>query len=429
MNHPTPRSDEPPVPTSEDRDSKESLMNHIQSEIDNLWAAYRAELQEKPNLPTGALYARFSTRFQDSILDQVRSLLEFSLRESIFIAREHICFDIAISGAKNRRPGLDQIRTLLASKSVQVFLTFSTNRIFRKTRRTLEFVDEEVVERGLRCIFTSPNIDTARKDEWELHLQLHAIVDEHVRKTGVAHIRSAHLGLSQAGLIFGSLPFGYRGEPVPGRTTKRGLDGRRVAVEPEAAEWVRRIFRMFVREHLTIKEITRRLNESRDLPLRPHSSSGRWTPHVVRYLLANERYRGIWRYGVTETKWLDSKDYARKSLRVEPLHEEHREDLRIVDDELWFDVQHKLLSLAHSGGRRSSEGSRRSYPRVLNGLLHCPIHDRTLQVYGPHGRSMVCKTCQEEPAESRPLYTHLNREVASDECVRPSPLPSRPIVP
>ena len=44
----------------------------------------------------GCVYCRYSSRFQDSIGDQLRKVLEEACELGIFIAREHIFFDTAV---------------------------------------------------------------------------------------------------------------------------------------------------------------------------------------------------------------------------------------------------------------------------------------------------------------------------------------------
>jgi len=74
----------------------------------------------------GGIYARYSTQFQDSIADQVRSLLEFAVHNQIFVLREFIFIDLAEKGGKERRPGLTQLREDLAQRKFRVLLVFST---------------------------------------------------------------------------------------------------------------------------------------------------------------------------------------------------------------------------------------------------------------------------------------------------------------
>ena len=67
------------------------------NKIDTIYAEFSGQLQLlEGGGNTGALYARESSRYQDSIPAQVRAMLQRALDNGTYIAREHIVFDIAI---------------------------------------------------------------------------------------------------------------------------------------------------------------------------------------------------------------------------------------------------------------------------------------------------------------------------------------------
>jgi hypothetical protein len=55
----------------------------------------------------GAIYARFSMRYQASIADQVRACREWAEANGLDISEAMIFIDEAVSGKKSRRAGLD----------------------------------------------------------------------------------------------------------------------------------------------------------------------------------------------------------------------------------------------------------------------------------------------------------------------------------
>ena len=132
----------------------------------------------------------------------------------------------------------------------------------------------------------------------------------------------------------------------------------------------------------------------------------------MKNILTNPRYRGCWQYGVTESVWISSKDYSCQKDRPEPLKEVEIEELRIVSDPIWFAAQKRLGEDVNHGGRLPKDSDRRSRPKVLNGLLKCPEHNRSLHVGGPNGRSMFCQSCRQLKPEKRHLFTYLNRALA-----------------
>ena len=133
-----------------DDDRRERLARTIK-EIDELYAEYELQLPADFRIQRiGTAYARFSTRFQDSVSDQIRTLLDHALSIGVFVPRDLIFFDLAVRGFKKHRSGLDGVRRTLKSRRASVLLLFSTSRLFRKRYRTLEFVDQMHKGLGVR---------------------------------------------------------------------------------------------------------------------------------------------------------------------------------------------------------------------------------------------------------------------------------------
>jgi len=152
------------------------------------------------------------------VADQVRSLYEHAVKNGVFVPRELVFFDLAVRGAKQSRSGLDQLRLALSNRHAKVLLLFATNRLFRKVFRTLEFVDQAVNEWQIRCIFVKSGIDTDERAKWQALLQVHAIIDQFAVTVYGDNIRAAQEGLFLAGIVHGTITFGYAGEPIPKRT-------------------------------------------------------------------------------------------------------------------------------------------------------------------------------------------------------------------
>jgi site-specific DNA recombinase len=403
------------MPTQPDRAQDQlgdALYERTVAEIGEIAAEFHARLDRESAQGVGAIYARYSTRYQQSIGDQVRTLFEEAKREQLYIPLENVFFDTATKGYSSRRPGLIKLRNALDRKQLDVLLVFATNRLFRKTYKSLQFVEEELVERGVRCIFVKSNIDTADEKRWRFVLQIYSAMDENAVSMYSDHVRAAHEGLFLRGMVTSSLPVGYTGEAVQGEQTKRKLPRRRIIVDPDQANYVRQVFSWFTEQYLTMQAIAQRLNADPEAPVPPKSPMGTWCQRSVRYLLANASYRGEWSYGRTETKWQSKKDYARQVERAEPLKTVQFENLRIVSDEVWCAAQTRLAANKSAVGRRSRDADVKSRPRVLNGLLRCPTHDRPMYVGGGYGRNMYCKDCRSLPPSDRPLFTELNRELA-----------------
>ena len=405
MTHPHPR---PPRSRGEAELSR--LNDDYDRLIDRLAAEFHARLPREQAQAVGAIYARYSSRHQDSIADQVRKLFEFAVARRIFVPRDAVCFDAAVRGAKDRRPGLDRLRSILARKAVNILLVFATNRLYRKTYKALQFVEEEVVERGIRAVFVSSGVDTADRERWRMMLQAYAMIDEFVGGMYAANVRAAHEGLFAGGLVCGTIPFGYLGVELPDQKSRRQRPRRALAIDPATGPWVEQAFQWFAEDHLSIGEVVRRFNDDRSIPRSPRGVDGRWTHEAIRYMLTNPRYRGWWEYGARENVWQSKKDYTRRVPRDQPLRAAPFEALRIVSDELWYRAQQRLTRADRSGaGRKPRGGDPRSRPRLIHGLFVCPVHDHILYVGGNFGKTLFCKACQGLTAAKRPLYSFLPR--------------------
>ncbi|WP_235990540.1 recombinase family protein [Bremerella alba] len=362
----------------------------------------------------GAVYARFSTRFQDSITDQVRTILEEAAKLKIHVPRDLVFFDLAVSGVKKKRSGLIDLETALKAKKAQVLLLFSTSRLFRKTYRTLAFVDQVHKGLGMRCIFIKSGVDTDDKKRWETILATQAMIDQFVVSMYVENIHAAHEGLLEKRLVFGTISYGYKGEPLEDELTTRGKPRSRIVLDEVTSPIVQQIFQWFVDDALPITEIIRRLNDDPEVPLPPRCASGEWTRLSVKGILKNSRYRGQWQYGAKESVYQPEADYVRQKTRSQPLKEVELEELRIVSDELWLAAQERLANARGNRGRKSKDGDEESRPKLLNGLLWCPEHDRPLYVHGWYGKFHACPSCQRMPEDNRPLFSQLNRELAME---------------
>ena len=188
------------------------------------------------------------------------------MARKLFVPIEHVCFDLAVPGSKAEREGLGRAQGLIEGGGVAAFLAFTTNRLHRKMHRCLRFVEEELVERGVRAIFPKSGVDTADVKHWKMLLNIHAMMDEFVVSMYADNVRAAR-GADGAWPGLRDLLFGYKGEPIPGEFTRLKRPRCRVIVDPETGPMVERIFRWYAEELVTIDGIVRRLNDDASIPL------------------------------------------------------------------------------------------------------------------------------------------------------------------
>ena len=115
-------------------------------------------------------------------------------------------------------------------------------------------------------------------------------------------------------------------------------------LQPEQADVVREVFDWLVKEKRNIVWIVRELNRRR-VPKDHRASTVDWDRSCVIRMLRSEKYVGLWWWGRTKThrdptsgdKWQEPRpeEETAKWMRQFP-------DLRIVDDEVFFEAQRIL---------------------------------------------------------------------------------------
>jgi len=392
-------------------EERRAVLLDLEKEIDAIVAEMHAQMSAGEADGIGVMYARFSTNFQHSIGDQIRANFEWAVRHRIFVPRELVCYDVGVSGQKINRPGLIRVQIAIETGAAKTLVVFTTNRLYRNSHRCVQFVVEDVVEVGARCVFIRSGIDTAGDGNWRSYLTMHSAIDESGTNNYAEAIRAAHIRLFLEGYVVATLAYGFMGEDCAGPLTKRFLGRQKVAIDPETEKWVRQIFRWYVEERWTLTEIVEKLNDEK-VPCPPMSDGITWTAMAVKYVLTNACYRGWWVYGKGKNRWMSKLDYIKRELRDKPLAEKQFDNLRLVSDEIWYRAQVLLAEKKGKGGRKAKDGDTARRPRILNGMLLCREHGCPLKVGGQYGEYMFCMKCRVQPKAKRPLYTYLNRALA-----------------
>jgi DNA invertase Pin-like site-specific DNA recombinase len=143
------------------------------------------------------LYARVSTGEQDSGM-QLREMVEFAERAKW----ETEIFTDSISGAKEKRPGLDQMMSLIRRRKCDVVLVYKFDRFARSLSHLLRAL-EEFQSLGVAFVSLHDHIDTTTPTG-KLMFQIigafaefeREIIRERV-KSGVAHARAQGIRLGR----------------------------------------------------------------------------------------------------------------------------------------------------------------------------------------------------------------------------------------
>ena len=159
-------------------------------------------------LMIGAIYSRYSTKMQKSTEAQVLENVQWAAKNGIYVPPEYVSVDEGVKGKQTQRVGLDRTKAILQSRSVSVLLVYKASRLFRQAGKGYQFINEEVVEEGLRAVLVSQGIDTADRKTWKMQMQLHGMMDDMLLDAIADHVRSCLLYTSPS-------PRDQRGSRMP----------------------------------------------------------------------------------------------------------------------------------------------------------------------------------------------------------------------
>lgn len=225
-----------------------------------------------------AAYARVST---DST-DQANSFLaQMEHYNRVIAANENwtmvdVYADRGVSGTSaKKRPDFQRMLTDCRQGRIDKILVKSISRFARNTKECLEIV-RELKSIGVGVAFEEQNIDTS-KVSGELLTSVFAALAQKESESISQNMRWSYQARMKSGTFLpGSIAFGYR------------IENKKIVVDMEKAEVVRRIFREYLSGY-GLLEITKRLNAD-SIPA--DDDGNRWTINAVSYILSNERYIG-----------------------------------------------------------------------------------------------------------------------------------------
>jgi site-specific DNA recombinase len=342
--------------------------------------------------PRCAAYARYSSDLQSpsSIEDQLRKCRECAALHGFQFMDEHIYVDQAISGVGADRPGLRSLMAAALSRArpFDVILVDDSSRLSRDTKDALS-IFERLNFSGIRLIAVSQGIDS-QNEQAQVLVTVHGMVDSLYVKELAKKTHRGLEGLVLKGRHAGGRTFGYNTAPADdGR-------GKTLIVNEIEAAIVRRIFQMSA-NGLSLKKIATALNRECIQPPRPRAGKlhPTWCPTAIREMLYRDLYMGrlVW----NSSKFVKVPGTNRRVRRARPENEwriVQREELRIIDQELWQRVSDRLTRLKDFYvGRRKPGLLQRSATSsyLFSGLLKC----------GKCGGNLVIVTGNKGPGQYR----------------------------
>ena len=280
-----------------------------------------------------AIYARVSTGKQAagelSLPDQKRQCQNFAETKGYEIAAEFV--DAGVSARTDKRPEFQRMINLAcaAHRTFDAILVHSQSRFARNTKDLLIY-KEKLEANGVQIL--SITQDLGEGETADVLRTMVGALDEYQSKETAKHVARSMIENARQGYWNGAqAPFGYR---TYAAETRGARIKKKIEIEPQEAETVRLIFRLYVfgdggSGPLGVKQIATKLN-ARGLRVR----SGRpFRVQFVDTVLRNTAYIG--------EHYFNRNDSRRGKQR--PREEWIRFPMpRIVEDSLFYTAQEKL---------------------------------------------------------------------------------------
>ena len=346
-----------------------------------------------------AVYARYSSDMQseasaDDQIARIQYRLEHGqIRSQKYIGRivelapEWILKDEAQSGRLAGRASYERIIDGIRRKAFDLLIVDDLSRLTRSLGNLLELYDMlrwYEVELISVCDGISSE-DASAKTFFTVKGMVNDFSNDiHAERV----IRGMEMRVLQ-GLSCGDYPYGYDSNPTKLENSKgRPFPSHyKITVNESEAQIVRRIFSMYD-IGLGFTRIAKALNAdnipSPGVQFTRLSRQPIWSPRSAQHILQNEKYIGIWKWKKTkvgvhpETRLRAAKDRPATEWVSHLAGKDNREDLRIIEPELWdrvsakFAENRKLPTDARARGRWTNRKSiLPEHP--FSGVMECGV--------------------------------------------------------
>jgi site-specific DNA recombinase len=202
-----------------------------------------------------AMYVRVSTQQQSqmqTIEQQLERLQHYAKTQNWEIQPEQIFRDDGYSGARLKRPGLDQLRDEVAMAKFERILLTAPDRLSRNfVHQTL--LIEEFQSHGVQVEFLDRPMSDDPHDQ--LLLQIRGAVAEYERTVIAERMRRGRLRKLQAGTLlpWSHPPYGYSS------SLDHPRDAAGISVNPVEAAVVGEIFNRYAQPGLSLAQLSKHL--------------------------------------------------------------------------------------------------------------------------------------------------------------------------
>ena len=280
--------------------------------------------------------------------------------------KDSVYIDDGWSGTNFDRPAFQRMIGDIEAGRVNTVIVKDLSRFGREYAQMGLYIEHYFEEKGVRFLSLAENIDSSQGLN-NLVLPFTNVINSLYARQASEKTKAAHRARAKNGMFLGSrAPYGYQKDPS---------DRHHLIVDPEAAEVVKEIFRMFA-DGIGYVRMTKILRERNILNPQAyfnqnnpdyykHSDYWRkpfdWHATSVRAILNNPVYLGKLTFGKTKTKgFFDKRRVATEEsdwIVVEHTHEP------LVSQELW-DTVHQMMKARR---RENSSG----HVQPFAGLVKC----------------------------------------------------------
>lgn len=292
-----------------------------------------------------------------SITNQRALLMNYIKENKLIFVDEYV--DDGVSGTTFNRVGFKRLIEDIQKKRINMVITKDTSRLGRDHIEFGYYVEKFFPENHVRYVAVNDQIDTF-KQENDMLLFKSAYNDMYVKDISNKIRTSLWIKKKQGEFVGAYAPYGYR---------KDIYDKHKLVIDEEAANVVRKIFRLFT-SGMSISQIADYLTKEKISIPSIHQGMNRgiksslfgiWTTRTITDILTNPTYIGHLTQG--RSKKISYKSKKRIHVPREEWIIKENSCPRIIEDELFYFANHMYKKNIHTRGREED--------LLLKGFVYC----------------------------------------------------------
>ncbi len=350
-----------------------------------------------------ALYPRVSTGLQvkegTSLEGQTELCLAKAKELGISDDQIKIYKEEGYSGEDIERPAMDRLREDVSKGLISTIIVVHPDRLSRNLIDRL-LVCQEWKKKGAELIF----VDTEYKDTPEGHLffNMQSAISEY------------ELALIRKRTIRGKLKACSKGQIMPMRVPPYGYDYEdgKLLINEEEAKVVKMIYKWYIVDGLTYREMIKKLHEQGIQPKRREAEY--WFPSSIRRILSSETYTGVFYYNKRKTKKV-------KGQRTKWGNQKYTYEIR--DKEDWIEIEVPAIidegtfQLAQERKvKNKKKGGNVKYQYLLKSMMKCGYCGRVYQSTS-YSSKLDKETGKKTYKEIYRCGGTLRRKMSEDKCI------------